>query len=156
MIEINVPGWGIRQIQHLVLDFNGCLACDGQMLPGVKERLAQLSIRLRLHVCTADTFGTVEQQLKTIDTQLTILPQNNQDQQKAELVTSLDPIHCAALGNGRNDVLMLKEAALGIGVIGPEGLWSGLVEACDVLCTQIGPALDLLLYSKRLTATLRR
>ena len=33
MIEINAPGWGKREIEHLVLDFNGTLAMDGRLIP---------------------------------------------------------------------------------------------------------------------------
>ena len=30
MIEVDVPGWGRRQIEHLVMDYNGCLGLDGK------------------------------------------------------------------------------------------------------------------------------
>jgi soluble P-type ATPase len=35
---------------------------------------------------------------------------------------SLDPTKTVAIGNGNNDHLILKEAALGIAVLGDEGL----------------------------------
>lgn len=156
MIEIDVPGWGRRRIEHLVMDYNGCLGCDGLLLPGVDERLPQLSIRLRLHICTADTFGTVADQTRPFESALKILGPTNQDAQKAQLVQRLGPLSCAAIGNGRNDVLMLKEAALGIAVLGPEGMASELLESADVLVADVNAGLDLLLAPKRLTATLRR
>ena len=59
------------------------------------------------------------------------------------------------MGNGRNDALMLKEAALGIAVIQEEG---GAVEtllAADIVTHSVLVALDLLLNPLRLTATLR-
>jgi soluble P-type ATPase len=156
MIELDIPGWGRRSIQHLVLDFNGCLALDGELLPGVDERLPLLSMRLRLHICTADTFGTAGEQTRRFECALKILTEMTQDQQKVELVRSLGPLHCAAIGNGRNDVLMLGEAALGVAVMGPEGMARELLDTADVLCADINDALDLLLAPKRLTATLRR
>ncbi len=156
MIDVEVPGWGRRQIEHLVMDYNGCLGLDGQLLEGVEDRLPLLSMRMRLHICTADTFGSVNDQTRRFEAALKILGPTNQDQQKAEMIRRLGPLKCAAIGNGRNDVLMLREAALGIGVIGPEGMSTELVEAADLLCCDINDALDLLLAPKRLTATLRR
>ena len=38
MLEINVPGHGILDLSHLILDYNGTIACDGHLLQGVKER----------------------------------------------------------------------------------------------------------------------
>jgi soluble P-type ATPase len=51
---------------------------------------------------------------------------------------------------------MLREAALGIAVVGPEGLAGGALPAADVVVASINDALGLLVNSKRLIATLRR
>jgi phytoene/squalene synthetase len=50
MIELNIPGRGRVQLQHLVCDVNGTLAVDGQLLEGAKQRLAALRDRLILHL----------------------------------------------------------------------------------------------------------
>jgi soluble P-type ATPase len=60
------------------------------------------------------------------------------------------------VGNGANDVDMLAEAALGIAVLGSEGLAVPALIAADVLAASIDEALELLLNPKRLVATLRR
>ena len=39
MLEIVIPGDTTLGLQHLVLDYNGTLACDGELLAGVKPRL---------------------------------------------------------------------------------------------------------------------
>ena len=57
MIEINIPGFGDLRLSHLVLDFNGTLAVDGRLLPGVGDALTSLASQLAVHVITADTFG---------------------------------------------------------------------------------------------------
>ncbi len=62
----------------------------------------------------------------------------------------------AAVGNGANDVEMLREAELGIAVLGYEGLAKGAADAADILVTSVHDALDLLLRPTRLLATLRR
>ena len=60
-----------------------------------------------------------------------------------------------AIGNGRNDILMLKEALLGIGIVQMEGASTAIFGAADLLCTSIINALNLLLHPTRLQATLR-
>ncbi|MBN2497802.1 MAG: ATPase P [Deltaproteobacteria bacterium] len=137
------------------MDFNGTLATDGLLLAETRERLAMLSMRLRLHVVTADTFGTVAEQLGHLEIERVVLRPSAQDRQKLEYIRKLNPACTAALGNGRNDALMLKEAALGIAIIGAEGAFVGVIEASDVICTRIADGLDLLLHPDRLTATLR-
>jgi soluble P-type ATPase len=50
---------------------------------------------------------------------------------------------------------MLSAAALGIAVLGPEGLAREAWEAADILTPDILAALDLLLHPQRLVATWR-
>ncbi|MBW1809154.1 MAG: ATPase P [Deltaproteobacteria bacterium] len=156
MILIDSPGWGRREIEHIVLDFNGTLACDGKLLVDVDHRLAKLSIKARLHLCTADYFGTVADETRRFDLAIKVLKTNNQVQEKAEFIRRLGPLQVVAIGNGGADLQMLKEAALGIAVIGPEGACSQTIMAADVVCSDIQEALDLLLYTKRLASTLQR
>ena len=59
------------------------------------------------------------------------------------------------MGNGRNDRLMLDEAALGVVVVQREGAAVETLLAADVVCQSIVDALDLLLNPLRLKATLR-
>ena len=66
MIELNIPGRGVIQIDHLVSDVNGTLAVDGQLMEGVASALLRLSDRLQIHLLTADTHGrqaAIDQQL---------------------------------------------------------------------------------------------
>ena len=73
MMRIDIPGGGSLRLEHLVLDFNGTLACDGELLPGVVERLQRLSESMRIHVVTADTFGRASEQLAGVPCLLSIL-----------------------------------------------------------------------------------
>jgi len=61
----------------------------------------------------------------------------------------------ASIGNGVNDIEMIREAALGIAVIGPEGTAAATVAAAVVVCRSIGDALGLLLDDRALAATFR-
>ncbi len=76
--------------------------------------------------------------------------------QKRRLIASLGAASTVAIGNGKNDVLMLEAAAVGIAVMGPEGLSTEALAKADVLFSRIDEAFDLLGHPRRLVATLRR
>ena len=155
MIEVDIPGYKMLSLEHLVLDHNGTLAVDGILVPGVKACLIKLSQDLKVHVITADTFGKARAQLEGIPCQLSILARDDQDIGKLAYIKDLDPNRCVCIGNGRNDRLMLQRAALGMAVILDEGAAAQTLQAADVVCAGIVPALELLLNPLRLTATLR-
>jgi soluble P-type ATPase len=155
MITYAIPGYKTLEIQHLVLDYNGTLAVDGQLMDGVRGCLEVLAYDLAIHVITADTFGKVESGMKGIPCKVSILPKENQDLAKLEYVKQLGSENTASMGNGRNDRLMLKESALGIAVILGEGAASTTLAHADVVCVGIVSALELLMNPLRLIATLR-
>ena len=57
MIEIDIPGFGMVRLEHLVSDFTGTLSVDGILLPKVAARLNKLSKVMKIYILTADTFG---------------------------------------------------------------------------------------------------
>lgn len=156
MIRIDIPGWGPIRLAHIVLDYNGTLAVDGILVAGVAERLQRLSADLEVHVLTADTFGKVREGMRGIPARVSILPPGSQDRGKLDYVEGLGADRVCAVGNGRNDRLMLEAAALGLAVILGEGASSATLAAADAVCLSIADALDLLIHPLRLTATLRR
>ena len=66
MIELNIPGRDVIQLDHLVCDVNGTIALDGKLIDGVSKALLGLRDRLEVHMITADTHGRQE----AIDRQL--------------------------------------------------------------------------------------
>jgi soluble P-type ATPase len=42
MLEMNIPGYRTLVLSFLVLDYNGTIACDGRLIPGVRDRLEAL------------------------------------------------------------------------------------------------------------------
>ena len=155
MIEVEVPGWKTLRLEHLVLDYNGTLALDGRLLEGARESLKALSSNLALHVVTADTFGGAEGGLHGIPCKLVVLPAGDQAEAKADYLRKLGAENSAAIGNGRNDRLMLKEAALALVVVQNEGAAVETLLSAQVVCADISDALDLLLHPLRLVSTLR-
>jgi soluble P-type ATPase len=155
MIAIDIPGGTALRLEHLVLDYNGTLACDGMLLPGVRERLQRLAGSIRIHVVTADTFGLARAQLAGLPCELRILERAGQARAKLDYVAQLGAEGTACVGNGRNDALMMKAAGLGIALIQAEGAAPDTLSAADVVAPGIEHALDLLLHAQRLVATLR-
>jgi soluble P-type ATPase len=155
MIEMAIPGFKELRLQYLILDYNGTIACHGQLLEGVQEKLELLAQHLEIHILTADTFGTVKDQVVRLPARLIVIPPGDQAEAKRHHVQRLGCHHAVAMGNGRNDRLMLQDAALGIGILLAEGIAVEALLAADVVAPGILEALDLLLVPASLTATLR-
>jgi soluble P-type ATPase len=155
MIDIRIPGFGQVALKHLVLDFNGTLACDGILSDGVLALLVRLSRDLEIHVVTANTHGNAAAACKGLPCRLVVLPEGDQDVSKRDYVRTLGTGRTACIGNGRNDRLMVREAAIGICVIGEEGASAETAVAAHVVCRSAGEALSLLIHTGRLVATLR-
>jgi len=147
MIDVEVPWWKRLRLQTLVLDVNGTLALDGDLLPGVTQRVRTLGDRLEtVLLLSADTFGGLDRTADALSVSATRLePGGNEASQKAAVVRSLGPDSVVAIGNGANDADMLREAALGICVLGPEGASPAAIQASDLLAASITEALDLLI-----------
>lgn len=156
MIKIDIPGYKKIEAEHLVLDFNGTLAFNGKLITGVDKLLDLLSRQLSIHILTADTFGTVKNEMGGIKCELEILKPGIQDIQKEKHILNLGKEKVIAIGNGQNDTLMLRQSILGIGLIQQEGMFSKLADYCDITCLNIMDALNLLLNPVRIIATLRK
>jgi soluble P-type ATPase len=155
MLELDIPGFGNLHIKHLVCDYNGTLAVDGRLLPGVNKGLNAVARQVAIHVVTADTFGLARQALEGVECSLDILPPGNQAAAKKRFVQQLGPEQTIALGNGRNDRLMLETAAIGIVVLLEEGAACQTISHADILVPGILPALAFFTEPRRLIATLR-
>ncbi len=155
MINVEIPGYGAVELEHLVSDFTGTLSEDGRFCEGVRDRLNRLSENLKIHILTADTFGKAREELQGVNCIIHILEGSDHDMQKEGYVDSLGPEKVAALGNGNNDRRMLKIAKVGIAVCLKEGCARDSIQSANILVTSATDALELLLHPKRLKATLR-
>ena len=154
MIKIEIPGRDTLNIEQLVLDYNGTIAEDGNLINGVEERLARIRDSVEIYILTADTYGTVRRQCEHMGIHVETFPRAGAAECKLEIVKSLGE-NTMCIGNGFNDVLMFDQADLSVAVIEKEGLYAGLLNHADVVTTSILDALDLLLHTDRLRATLR-
>jgi soluble P-type ATPase len=135
-----------------VLDYSGTLSLEGSLLPGVMERLYELSRSIRITVLTADTFKKAKSQLKGLPVEVKVI---RTGQEKADFMRELEPERAIAIGNGRNDVPMMAIAGLSVAVIGSEGAAGELLRVADIVVADIHHALDLIINPLRLKATLR-
>jgi P-type E1-E2 ATPase len=154
-MRLEIPGWGARELEHLVLDLNGTVALDGGVIPGVQEKAAHLSAHLTVHLVTADTHGKAGDISQLLGGRLVRIKPGYEASQKQALVERLVEGRVVAIGNGANDALMLSAAALGIAVLGREGLAVEALRAADLVVGGIEDAFDLMLHPRRLVATLR-
>jgi P-type E1-E2 ATPase len=151
-LTIEIPSRPLLEIEHLLLDLNGTLTDRGMLIDGVAERLSRIERQLNLHALSADTFGTLDE----LASKLRISAHRiSSGAEKRQFLETLGAQHCAAIGNGTNDVPMLSAAALGIAVIGPEGASMAALSAADIACRSILEALDLVLDERAIVATLR-
>jgi len=155
MISIDIPGFRKLELRHLVLDYNGTLALDGRLLPGVAEKLSRLAQSIQIHVVTADTFGLAKMELAASPVALTITPPEAQSQAKRQFVSALGADTVVAIGNGRNDREMLRAAALSVVLLQGEGAAVATLAGAHIISTNILDALELLCRPERIVATLR-
>ena len=155
MFKVEIPGFGTLRLEHLVTDYTGTLSVDGTLLPGVREMLRDIARFMKVHVLTSDTFGTAREQLAGLDLTIRILDGTDHDAQKEAYVRDLGPDKVAAFGNGRNDVLMLRAAMLGIAVSQGEGCSTAAILGSDILVRSATEGLGLLTNPLRLKASLR-
>ncbi len=155
MLQIDIPGMNPLELRFLVMDYNGTLAIDGVLIEGVAPRLQALGKSLEIHVITADTFGLAKQALTNLPVNLQIISSGNQSQQKVDYIHTLGAEHTVAIGNGKNDRHMLKDARIGIATIQREGAFATSLQWADIIVNDINDALDLFLNPLRLKATLR-
>ena len=155
MIKVEIPG---RErplcITSVVLDYNGTIARDGQLLPEAAERIRALDGKADVYVLTADTYGNVRKQCEGLGVTVKTFPREGAAFCKEEIVKELGGGVCT-VGNGFNDIQMLDAADLAIAVMEREGVCAALISHADILVTSPADALDLLLKPDRLRATLR-
>ena len=153
---IHIPSLKEINIKNILFDFNGTLAKNGKVGKKRKHLLQKICETYKVYVITADTFGSVQKELKDLNLEVIVLSSNNHTKEKKEFLKILGKENTIALGNGKNDAKMLKSAIVSIAILGDEGCAKETLLASDIVCKSIVDAMELLLYPKRLIATLRK
>jgi len=163
MLILDIPGCERIELEHLVCDFNGTLAEDGCLWEGVAWRITRVAAILQVHLLTADTYGTAQRAAEILqeacdasDVARPVWERVASGQEKEQYLQRLGAQSVVAIGNGANDVDMLRAAALSICVMGSEGACTEALLASQLVVTNPIDALDVILRPSRLTATLRQ
>ncbi len=153
---MQIPGFGELNISDIVCDYNGTIAKDGILLPEAAEAIKALTEGYRVHIVTADTFGSVAAQVEGLEVSLKILTSSDHTAEKRAYLEEIGAGRCAAIGNGNNDLQMLRAAAISIAVMAEEGCSVKTLMGADIVCRSGAEALALFALPKRLIATLRK
>ena len=151
MLEVAIKGFKDLKLQYLVLDLNGISAVDGVLVPGVTERIEQLKSVLEIYLVSADTFGTAKQIADELGIQFHALNSTqNEAAQKAEFVKELSAPSVVAIGNGRNNIQMLKVAEISIVIIGTEGASGESIKNATIVVSSPLDASGFIDHSKKI------
>ena len=153
-MKIDIPGWGSVDIENIVIDLDGTMATDGKIPLEVKEKIGALSHLTKIYILTANTQGSANEEISGMKAELITVPNEDSKRGKLDFLKTLNLEMTVAIGNGSNDQLILKEAALGIAVLGDEGVSVSAIKSADIVVKNIQSALDLFLKPKRLITTL--
>jgi soluble P-type ATPase len=153
-MKIDIPGWGNVDIENIVIDLDGTIATDGRISLEVKEKIGALSNLAKIYILTANSQGPADEEILGMKAELIKVPNEDSKRGKLDFLKTLNLEMTVAIGNGSNDQLILKEAALGIAVLGDEGVSVSAMKSADIVVKNIQNALDLFLKPKRLITTL--
>lgn len=156
MIKLSIPGREKLEIAHVVFDVNGTIAFDGHIDEAIKRKIKTLTAQVQVYLLTADTYGMVEQEMGGTGVAIQKVNAPDEDRKKEEFVEKLGAPKTIAVGNGANDAMMLRAAALGICVVDGEGACSDAVVAADMVVYGWEAVFGLLENPQRIIATLRR
>ena len=154
MITIQRPGKDPLEIEFILIDFEGTLACDRRIHPKAKDKINLLSKRTKIFILSKGEKEVIEESLKKVKAEVIYPPEGEASQRKLELLNRLGRERTVAIGNGVDDAPMIEEAVLGICVMSKEGAAGEALRKADVVVTNILDALDFLLKPLRQRATL--
>jgi P-type E1-E2 ATPase len=156
MIELNIPGRGLIQLEYLVSDINGTIAVDGHLLEGVTRLINELQDRLEVRLLSADTHGRQSQIERKLNLKMVRIQPGGEQDQKAAYIERIGSQKVIAFGQGANDAGMLKKAVIGICIFSAEGAAVETLNSADLVVPDIETAFELIQKPIRLVASLRK
>jgi len=157
MRKINIPNYGIITIENILFDINGTLQFQGEISQVIINKIKKLKEIYKVYLISADTRGNLKDIVEMLDVEyIKIKSQGSTESEaKEKELLRLGKENTIAIGNGNNDALMLKNAVLGIVIIGNEGASTKSIINSDVAFPDPLSALNFLLDEKIMIATLR-
>lgn len=157
MKEINIPNYGKFIIENVIFDLNGTLQLKGQISEEVVNKFEQLKDNYNVYIISADIRGNLKELANKLN--VSFIKINPKETTEAEAknneLIKLNKDKTIAVGNGNNDALMLKNAVIGITVLGNEGATVKSILNSDAVFPNPISVLDFLLDEKIMIGTLR-
>ena len=72
-MRVKIPNYKTLNLDYLILDYNGTIAIDGILKQECKSLLKDLAPHIHIFVITADTFGTVQEQLAPFKVEIKVV-----------------------------------------------------------------------------------
>lgn len=157
MRKINIPNYGIITIKNILFDINGTLQFQGKISLELTIKFNELKKIYKIYLISADTRGNLKNIAEILDVDYIKIQSQGITEAEAknnELIR-LGKDVTVAVGNGNNDALMLKDAILGIVILGNEGATIKSIINSDVVLPSPISVIDFLLDEKIMIATLR-
>ncbi|TXT66486.1 MAG: putative Haloacid dehalogenase [Promethearchaeota archaeon] len=153
-----IPNVGTLKISTILFDINGTLQFQGKVSAQLIKLFKRLKMEFNVILISSDTRGNLKNIANKLGTTyIRINPENQTDTEAKNMeLIRIGKEHTIAVGNGRNDALMLKNAALGILILGSEGASTKSLLNSDIVFTNPIDAIHFLLDEKAVVATLRR
>lgn len=154
----DIPNYGKIHIKNILFDVNGTIQFDGRIPTKVKKRIKSLKNYYNLFLISADTRGNLDQIALNLGVKsIKISPSEllEAETKNNELI-KLGREETVAIGNGNNDSMMLKNAILGIAILGKEGLSSDTLMNSNLVFSNCIDAINFLMDEKKVIATLRK
>lgn len=152
-MRVSIPNKTDLVLETLILDLNGTIAVDGQIVTGVPERIKAVQDKgLRIFLFSGDTRGTAQGLAEQLGISFV---RAGTGVEKRNAALDLQPETCIAFGNGLIDSQLCEAVCLSIVTLQAEGVHTRTLAAADIVVTSVLDAFDLLLDEQRLIATLR-
>ncbi len=157
MKKFVIPKFKSLTIENVIFDINGTLQFQGMISNEVVTKVKELKERYNIYLVSSDTRGNLKQLANKLEVAyIKITVDNISDAEgKNKELEKLGKHRTIAIGNGNNDALMLKNARLGILIIGSEGASTKSLMNADLVFTSIVDAIGFLMDDKAIIATLR-
>jgi soluble P-type ATPase len=157
MKEFIIPNYGKITIKNIIFDINGTIQFNGQISDDLVKKIEELKKVYKIYLVSADTRGNLKELAEKLNVSyIKINPvENSEAEEKNRELIRLGKDVTVAIGNGNNDALMLKNAILGITILGSEGATIKSILNSEVIVPDPISAINLLLDEKIMIGTLR-
>jgi len=157
MRKIIIPNFGEITIKNVIFDMNGTLQFEGKIAEDIIEKFKELRKIYDIFLISSDTRGNLKSIAEKLQVKYIIINSDDisHEEAKKEELFKLGENITIAVGNGNNDALMLKNAVLGIVIVGKEGASTKSILNSDIIFPDPISAINFLLDEKTMIATLR-